>query len=295
MRTWKAAGATALLLGSTVPALAQMMPGGAWQGFYVGLNVGGAWSNPSVSLTPTGCFATPGGCGLTAGGGPGSRSFSSSTSSSGPLGGVQAGYNWQLAPLWVVGLETDFDGGGVNHSRSSTVTLPAPLTGSATLNTSTSQDFIGTVRGRIGLTPAPEWLIFGTGGFAYGQFSSSANLSFSRAGDVYSGSTSNMRTGWAAGGGVEWAIAPQWSLKAEYLYVDLGASGGYNVNITNPAISGVNPGAGFHANVSSNENIFRLGVNYHFAPPPPPPPPMPVEAPPPPPPPLPAPVPAVRG
>ncbi|HEV2187786.1 MAG TPA: hypothetical protein VGR70_11300, partial [Stellaceae bacterium] len=111
-----------------------MMPGGAWQGFYVGLNVGAGWSDPSITLTPTGCFNTPGGCGLTAGGGPGSFSFSRSTSASGPLGGLQGGYNWQLSPWWVVGFETDFDGAGVNHSRTGTVALGGlggPLSGSA--------------------------------------------------------------------------------------------------------------------------------------------------------------------
>ena len=77
MRFKIAAGAAAVLLGSMVTAAAQMMPGGAWQGPYFGLNIGGAWLDASGSLSPTGCFATVGGCGPTAGGG-GARSFSRS-------------------------------------------------------------------------------------------------------------------------------------------------------------------------------------------------------------------------
>jgi outer membrane protein OmpA-like peptidoglycan-associated protein len=181
----------------------------------------------------------------------------------------------------VLGLETDFDGSGVNKSSGATYALSGPLSGSATVNSSASQEFIGTVRGRLGFLPMPNLLFYGTGGFAYGQQDTNTSITFSRAGDRYNGSTSSIRTGWAAGGGAEWAFAPQWSLKAEYLYVDLGASGGYNVPVTNPVVAGVNPGAGFRANVNSNENIVRVGVNYHFGVTPPPPP-MAAPAPPPP-------------
>jgi outer membrane immunogenic protein len=266
------AWAAGFLVGTLGTAAAQMAPGGAWNGFYAGLNVGGGWISGNASLSPTGCFATVGGCGPTAGGGGASRSFSSSLNGSGPLGGFQFGYNWQANPWLVLGLETDFDGSGVNNSRRATYALSGPLSGSATVNSSANQEFIGTVRGRVGFLPTPSVLLYGTGGFAYGQQNGSSSITFSRAGDNYSGTTSNIRTGWAAGGGVEWAFAPQWTLKAEYLYVDLGASGTNNVLITNPVVSGVNPGAGFRSNINSNENILRVGVNYHFGVPTPPPP-----------------------
>jgi len=282
MGTRTTIGAVALLLSSAAPAAAQMASGGAWDGFYAGLNLGGGWLSGNASLSPTGCFATVGGCGPAAGGGGASRNFSRSLSGSGPLGGFQFGYNWQVNPWFVVGLETDFDGSGVNNSGRNTYALPAPLTGSATVNTSASQEFLGTVRGRAGFLPMQNLLIYGTGGFAYGQQNGSTSVTFSRAGDNYTGTTSNIRTGWAAGGGVEWALTPQWSLKAEYLYVDLGASGTNNVAVTNPVVSGVNPGAGFRTNINSNENIVRVGLNYHFGVPTPPPMPTAMPAPPPP-------------
>jgi len=272
MRSKIVLGAAVLLLGATYPAAAQMMPGGAWQGFYTGLNIGGAWLDASGSLSPTGCFATVGGCGPAAGGGGASRTFSRSFNASGPIGGIQAGYNWQIAPQWVLGLEADFDGSGVNNSTNNVFSLAAPLSGSATVHSSASQDFLGTVRGRVGFVPMPTLLLFGTGGFAYGQQSGSASISFSQAGDTYSGSTSNLRTGYAAGGGAEWEFAPQWSLKAEYLYVNLGAGGNQTVNITNAAVTGVNPNAGFHSSLNSHENVVRVGINYHFWVPPLPPP-----------------------
>lgn len=282
MRMRTVAEAAVLLLGTIASATAQMIPGGPWQGFYTGLNIGGAWLDANGTLSPTGCFATVGGCGLTAGGGA-SRSFSRSFNASGPLGGIQAGYNWQVSPQWVLGLETDFDGSGVNNSTNEVFSLAPPLSGSATVHSSASQDFLGTVRGRVGFVPIPDLLLFGTGGFAYGQQSGSASITFSRAGDTYSGSSSNVRTGWAAGGGGEWKFAPQWSLKAEYLYVDLGAGGDQNVNVTNAAVAGVNPSAGFHATLNSHENVVRIGLNYHFwVPPPLPPAPVAVPAPPPP-------------
>jgi len=273
----------ALLLASIASAEAQMMPGGAWQGFYAGANVGAAWLDAHGTLSPTGCFATVGGCGPTAGGGGASRSFSRSFNASGVIGGGQAGFNWLVAPQWLVGLEADIAGTSAGNSTNNVYSLSGPLSGSATVHSSASQDFLGTVRGRVGFVATPTLLLFGTGGFAYGQQSGSASITFSRAGDTYSKSFSNLRTGYAAGGGAEWLFAPQWSLKAEYLYVDLGAGGNQTVNITNAAATGVNPNAGFHSSLSSHENVFRVGVNYHFwVPPPPPPAPVAAPAPPPP-------------
>jgi opacity protein-like surface antigen len=199
------------------------------------------------------------------------------------IGGAQAGFNWLVAPQWLVGLETDFAGTSAGNSTNNVFSLSPPLQGSASVHSSASQDYLGTVRGRVGFLAVPELLLFGTGGFAYGHQSGSASITFSRAGDTYSGSSSNLRTGWAAGGGAEYLFAPQWSLKAEYLYVDLGAGGSQNLTVTNPTVTGVNPGAGFHSSLSSHENVFRIGVNFHFwVPPPPPPAPVAAPAPPPP-------------
>jgi len=70
-----------------------------------------------------------------------------------------------------------------------------------------------------------------------------------------SGSTT--RQGWTVGGGVEWKFAPRWSVRAEYLYVDLGTFSTTSTNSLNPTATVIHD---HHL----TENIARVGVNYHF-------------------------------
>jgi outer membrane immunogenic protein len=288
MRLAKIIAATGLLLAVVAPAGAQAPPppasmamGGAWpawdpwQGFYAGLNVGAGWGSTSASLHPNTCF-------LAAGCGPQpAPTFSRSVDYSGPLGGVQAGYNWHFSPNWLLGLEADFDGSGVTtHGANNFRTFSAPLPASATSSFSAGQDYLGTVRGRIGWIINPELLLFGSGGFAYGQQHASANIQFSN-GVSFSGSKSELKTGWAAGGGIEYAFAPQWTLTGEYLRVDLGSTGSVIHFAGSPVPPGVNPNAIYTTNISGGENIIRAAVNYHFGVPPPPPAPVAAPAPPP--------------
>ena len=95
------------------------------------------------------------------------------------------------------------------------------------------------MRGRVGYLFTPTLLIYGTAGFAYGGV------------DAFG--FSNTRTGWTAGGGLEWLFAPHWSAKVEYLYVDLASNG------TTGAF-GWTLGNHFHPQL----NVVRVGVNYHF-------------------------------
>ena len=92
------------------------------------------------------------------------------------MGGGQIGYNYQISPLFVVGLETDFQGTSLrsNMLRQRQLSLP----------------WFGTVRGRAGFALLDSKLfVYGTGGFAYGEL----NTPFGN----------DTRTGWTAGGGVE--------------------------------------------------------------------------------------------
>jgi outer membrane immunogenic protein len=85
--------------------------------------------------------------------------------------------------------------------------------------------------------------------------------------DLYGGSNDETRAGWTAGGGGEWMFAPKWSIKAEYLYVDLGKQS-VNLPCLNPGICGsppqVAPGASYQTDFRFREHIARVGVNYHF-------------------------------
>ena len=186
------------------PAYLPPPPVLTWTGFYVGGNVGGGWTeNYNV-----------GGAGTVFNGFVWVPAIvpAGTSSGGGVVGGIQAGYNFQLSPMFVVGVETDFQGSSIGGSSG--------WTGGATR----SIDWYGTVRGRVGLT-MPGWqqfMIYGTGGFAYGDI---------RLNQGFFGGLRATGIGWTAGGGVEWALMPNWSIKTEYLYTNLGADtwGGANL------------------------------------------------------------------
>jgi outer membrane immunogenic protein len=286
---FKISGAAAVLLASMAPAFAQAPPmmvmGDAWQGFYVGANLGGAHDDSSYSTSPSGCFLT--GCGIGGTAANPARSFSGSLNNGGFLGGVQAGYNWHVAPAWLLGVEADFDGGGAGSgSNTKVATLTAPLGGTATYSLNHSEHFLGTVRGRLGFLTSPNLLLYGTGGFAYGEINAGSSIAFSSTGgvggaDSYSGKASSVKDGWTAGGGFEYAINPAWTVGGQYLFVSLSSSG-INEKFTG-AVNAVAPAIpSYRSSISNDEHVFRLMLNYHFNPPPPPPAPMAAPAPPPP-------------
>lgn len=146
-------------------------------------------------------------------------------------------------------------------------------------------DWLGTVRGRLGVLAAPTLLVYGTGGLAYGEAKASTTISqtasciFGTVGSscpgaggqtVSYGSTgafSETRAGWTLGGGLEWMFAPHWTFKAEYLYYDLGKE---TLNL--PPLTGNATGCAaspcWSANAQStahfNGNVVRVGINYFF-------------------------------
>jgi outer membrane immunogenic protein len=251
-----------------------------WTGLYVGINAGGTWSNnTNVDTVTADVFGNPG---LVGGTNFGVDSAALATASvpvksSGFIGGGQIGYNWQFANSFVVGIEADIQGIAASNGTSSVfrqATDPAfpanPI--DQTLSSSRRQDYLGTVRGRLGFTITPTFLVYGTGGLAYGQTSSSTNITQVILGpsvvpNPYSsfGSNSNSRVGWTAGGGLEWLFAPNWSVKAEYLYYDLG-SVTYGLSLLqnfNTAGTLFTSGAPV-SRTSFKGNIVRAGLNYHF-------------------------------
>jgi len=260
-----------------------------WTGFYVGLNAGGTWSNNSdLDVVTVPAFINP----LV--GAPGialalarASAFADSAvfsfSNGGFIGGGQIGYNYQFGPSFVAGVEADIQ--GIAGSRKTdnffgvapVIGFP-PFTERSALVATRSTDYIGTVRGRLGWLVTPTFLVYGTGGFAYGGIQSSAI--------IFSGSSppigdtpvalfrneSLTRGGWTAGGGVEWMFAPNWSVKAEYLYYHLGDATYFNGALSSVAIA---TGRTIFTNLSQtrtsfNGNIVRAGLNWHFFAGPPP-------------------------
>ncbi len=243
------------------PAPIFVPPPFTWTGFYVGVNAGGIWSSGSRSAT----LVDPGNVWLSGyfPGGIGSNN-------SGFIGGGQAGYNWQSG-AFVLGAETDFDGTSLgktfNYSSApfAGVGLPTGLLGdSLYVHAKANLDWLGTARVRIGFVATPDnrLMIYGTGGFAYAGGSSNFNVYDANQGLFWGGSPSSTRTGWTIGGGAEYAITNNITIKGEYLYVDLGSN---TINTTgNLAAATLLPGTYATAKINYDASIFRAGINYKF-------------------------------
>lgn len=227
----------------------------SWTGPYVGLNLGGgwlerqnnnnwAWANPfffNPNFNPNFAFLGVG--------------WNNNNTSGGVVGGLQLGYNYQLSPLFVVGLETDFQGTSIGSGDNNGWW-------GGWWGNNTRIPWFGTVRGRLGLALLDSrLLVYGTGGFAYGEVRR-----------PWGGWWNNddISTGWSAGGGVEYAFLPNWSAKVEYLYTDISNNNNNNnwwgVGFPFGGFGGFNNFGfgGWWNNRHGRFHTVRAGVNYHF-------------------------------
>jgi outer membrane immunogenic protein len=200
-----------------------------------------------------------------------------STDPKGFIGGGEIGYNAQLG-RWVLGVEADLSGADIKGSD--TQTLSSKVAGfpgsTVTVQGTASEklDFFATLRGRFGYTLMPQLLVYGTAGVALGHVSASTTLTESATGcctpasQTVAASSSATLPGWTAGGGLEWMLAPHWTLKGEYLYYDLGT-----LSYALPDISQAIRVPGFTGTLGANNitsharvtgNIARVGLNYKF-------------------------------
>jgi outer membrane immunogenic protein len=265
--------ASAMLLGGigsasaadmAVKARPMPVPVYNWTGFYIGGNVGGIWNDTRDDAFPTGCFLTSVTCG---GGVPLNplRSDSVRLNGSGFTGGGQAGYNWQSGGF-VGGIEADINYSGINDGSFINRPVAAPLVGNYIHGESDKLQWFGTVRGRAGFTVTPSFLVYATGGLAFGEVKSASTTAFTATADTYAGTLDDTRAGYAVGAGGEWMIAPKWSIKAEYLFVDLGKSS-YTQICTAPGVCTSPPqvsAASYGTDLHNRYNIARVGLNYHF-------------------------------
>jgi outer membrane immunogenic protein len=203
-----------------------------------------------------------------------------------PIGGLlgaQIGYNYQ-AGAWVPGVETDLS--WTNIDGTDTQTGTALLTaggftnpGFATATAEQRLKYFGTLRGRLGFLATDPLLVFVTGGLAYGLITANTSLSEVTAlpgiGAVNAtglgGYASTWRAGWTLGGGLEYMFATNWSLKAEYLYFNLGSMsypvGPLNANaFSSLGFGGIATSVAVTATTTNfTGNIVRFGVNYKFS------------------------------
>lgn len=141
---------------------------------------------------------------------------------SGLAGGLQAGYNWQFGSF-VLGGEISFTSIGQQATITTTITRPGvqPITTSALR----SIDRLYTVRARAGVAILPQVMLYGTGGFAAADGRNFFSVVAPAAGPPMNATTSSdLKTGWTAGFGGEWALTRSVSFKVEYLHYDLGST-----------------------------------------------------------------------
>jgi outer membrane immunogenic protein len=212
----------------------------SWTGFYIGANVGGAWTPnnggsdfaplfpPFIVLPPAVAIPTviPGQLASLVGDGR----------RSGVIGGGQIGYNWQVNQF-VLGVEADAVGTGLKgSSATASRTIGAPIFAVPVTQTVTVDfghvEWMASFRGRAGFA-VNQALFYVTGGGAVAEFGGSRTtlvngpgISIPAAGTyVATTGSSTTRWGWTVGGGIEWAFNQNWSVAGEYRYTDFGNRG----------------------------------------------------------------------
>lgn len=180
---------------------------------------------------------------------------------SGGFAGGQIGYNFQCQKC-VFGLEADFSGSDFRGSKTTTPIIQndgTPFRGGGSIFVKQRTDWFGTLRPRIGYALTHNLLFYATAGLAYAHTHYKANTDFQPDGtEQYPVSFSKVRTGWSVGGGVEYGICPHWSLKADYLYYDLG----HFSKVANP-LPPLPPFQILYKFETFN-HLLRLGLNYSF-------------------------------
>ncbi|WP_298961671.1 outer membrane beta-barrel protein [uncultured Methylobacterium sp.] len=245
-------------------------PDFTWTGFYAGVQAGYAFSQRQTIRTTeangsgTGLFIDAIGAGAV------------SSRQQGFVAGGQAGYNVQFTPGSgiVLGIETDLAYTDLDRTRRRSGPLFGGFGGSlVTSTTRQSLDLLGTVRGRLGYA-FDRVLVYGTGGFAYGHVRTESAATFEIPGvpslGLYAGKRDRLETGFAYGGGIEYALptdsalnvfrSPTVTLKAEYLRYDLGKR---NLPLVN-SVGGVAPTVDAVSRFRQEGNIVRVGLNYKF-------------------------------
>jgi outer membrane immunogenic protein len=161
---------------------------------------------------------------------------------SGALVGGEYGTNWQFGH-WVLGMESD------SSWTSLKGTAPEVFNPTPGFTATTQENYLAMSRVRIGYAQ-DRLLAYITGGLADGYVEAKSS------GPAGSISDDQFRLGWNAGGGVEWAFAPQWSAKVEYIHFDLGNASALNA-VPAPFLNRAN-------GVSLNGDLVRVGLNYHY-------------------------------
>lgn len=248
----KAAAADLPVVRKAAPAVA---PASSWTGFYVGGHAGYGWGHSDVPIQvidPLGLATNA----IADGAFPLRYSFDRS----GYVAGGQIGYNYQIGRfLW--GVEADISASGIDGEQQILTPRCPNFCGSPNLsNTSQDMDWFGTARVRFGGV-VNNWLFYGTAGVAFGEVKYSYwqnNAVFGLGGLLNTfGADTKTHVGWTAGAGLEYGFG-RWSVKAEYLYFDLGDHSFLVPHNTAPTLIQYSP------KFENRGSIVRAGLNYRF-------------------------------
>lgn len=253
------------------PAAPAPAPTFNWSGFYAGLNAGAAWTNRHGGQAAFAARPDFGDAPVQA-----AVDAVAREAKTGFTGGAQIGYTHQFGQF-VLGGELDYN--WTNSGRSAAfgagLSVTEPFFGSEVRQTygaagaaRSKLTSFGTLRARLGVLATPQFLLYATGGAAAGQIRNSAafdawadididGVHVDRAEMSAAARKTRTRWGWTLGGGAEYAVTPNWSVKAEYLYVDLGD---HNHVIATAANDGVDAAI----RQKHRMHVVRAGLNYRF-------------------------------
>ncbi len=217
------------------PVYVAPVPAFSWTGFYIGADIGGAFASTNWTSLGTGV----------------SHTFDNS----GVMGGGYIGYNYQLNPNFVLGVEGDFQGTSASGSYSWSQTIgqyPITAVSTDTYNAKTSLDWLAAINGRLGIS-YDRALFYAIGGAAWAGESDTLSATNSFAGFLWSGSNSKTLSGYDIGAGVDYAFTPNWVGRVEYRYYDFGNTTWY------PTVSS------FGVRDRTDVNTVRVGLSYLFS------------------------------
>jgi outer membrane immunogenic protein len=229
-------------------------PGFDWSGIYIGGHIGGGWATNDISDPGLGII------GALLGVPP-----VQTVDSSGFIGGVQAGWNYQIGRL-VLGTEVDFSWADINGTSTSTF-APLILGPGATISRAltANTDWTATSTVRLGYAH-DRWMLYSKAGAAFAHTNYTSTWTGNPGGvPLFTGTGDQTRVGWTVGFGGEYAFMPNWSAKLEYNFMSFGSK----TATLNGTIAPGTPGAApFSAGLVNDQTIseIKFGVNYKILP-----------------------------
>jgi outer membrane immunogenic protein len=219
-----------------------------WSGIYIGGVIGGAWGRTDTDFDPLNALVGIG----TLLGSPAVWT----TDTSGFIGGIEGGDRYQFGKL-VIGWEADMVWGNVKGTGTTAFGPGGAVASTLSINSK----WTGTATSSVGIAH-DRWLVYGKAGVAWTHNDYTGIQTIAGLGvPFFTGTGSESRVGWTVGTGIEWAVWNNWSIKAEYDYLDFGTK---TVGINGPILT-VLP-ISFPVENTQHVNQFKFGVNWHIMP-----------------------------